>query len=222
MELFKYCRREHMLALKDTGAVRVGSLSDFRKTDRYGELVSDDYEGSKKLAGTISNLNSENVHQYPGLKGLISIEGGGSVGLLTVTDFVHSVPDLLIFSAAKEYSEAAHRLWADSEGYDSCYRINSPRLFFRAITAALGDQYEFLGFAEVHYADEIDIATPQAGIHPALVKRHTGYADQAEVRALWAPRNTANVEPVILGRSRAFLYVAEHRTIPIARGAVAV
>ena len=217
MELFKFCRHEHMLSMKNAGSVRIGSLSDYRKTDKYGELVSDNFEGSKRLAGTISNINSENAHQYPGLEGLIGIEGGSTIGQLTVTNFVRSVPDLLIFSAAKEYSEETHKRWAESEGYDSCYRIISPRLFFRAISKVLGPEYKFLGFADVHYSDEIDIASSHAGIHPALVKPPAGYADQAEVRAIWQPINNVNVEPILLQRSRASLYIVEHRTLPIAR-----
>lgn len=214
MELFKFCRHEHFLSMKNSGSVRIGALSDFRKTDKYGELVSDDFEGSKKLAGTISNLTSQNAHQYPGLDGLIKVGGGSMIGQLTVTNFVHSVSDLLIFSATKEYSEETHKLWADSESYGSCYRIISPRLFFRAISEALGSKYIFLGFAEVHYSDEINIASPHAGVHPALVKRHSGYAEQAEVRAIWRPINNVHVEPILLQRSRASLYITEHRTLP--------
>jgi hypothetical protein len=222
MELFKYCRREHMLALRDTGAVLVGSLSDFRKTEKHGELVSDNCEGSKSLTGTVSDITPESFHRYPALTGILEIRGG-YIGQVSMDNCRVMTPDLLIFSAAKEYSEDAHRRWEANEGYDCCYRIVSPRLFFRAISQALGDQYQYLGFAEMHYTDNaLDISTQEAGIHPALVKRRTGYSDQAEVRAIWKQRDSANVEPVLLERSRAFLYVTEHRTLPVALAAAVV
>lgn len=216
MELFKFCRHEHLLSMKNSGSVRIGTLSDYRKTDKHGELISDEFEGSKRMSGSISNINSENAHKYPGLEGLVKVEsGGGMTGQLTFNNCVFSVPDLLIFSATKEYSQQIHELWDKNEGYNSCYKIISPRLFFRAISEALGSNYNFLGFAEVHYADEIDIASPQAGIHPALVKRHAGYADQAEIRAIWQPvnANAEDIEPIVLQQSGGSRYITSHRIL---------
>jgi hypothetical protein len=88
--------------------------------------------------------------------------------------------------------------WLESEGYDACYRITSVRLFFRAITQALGLQYKFLGFGPVVYAEEFDISATQAGVHPALVKRHSRYIEQEEVRALWTRTDGKNVAPLVL------------------------
>ena len=95
-------------------------------------------------------------------------------------------------------------------GYDVCYKIRSARLFFRAITRALGVAYTFLNFGEVHYADEIDIASPEAGIHPAWVKRRTGYLGQAKVRAVWEMNSRPDLKFVLLPTSGCAAYCEEH------------
>ena len=82
MELFKYCRNDHMEAMFRFGTVRVGTLSDFRTHDKYGEHTADAQEGSKLMGGTIENLNGENSKLYPGLRGLIELGEGALVGTL--------------------------------------------------------------------------------------------------------------------------------------------
>lgn len=211
MELFKFCRHEHWLALKDSGSARIGSLFDYRTTYEYDEQTSDDSGWMKKPAGLISNVNAENIRNYPGLEGLIHAEGGGDMGQINVKEYTVSSPNFLIFSTFRIYSKETHRLWKNHEGYDCCYRITSARLFFRAISEALGPQYEFLGYGEVHYTDKMDIASTQAEIHPALIKRQAGYAAPSEVRAVWQHKNLETVKPRILDKSRARLYCCEHR-----------
>lgn len=213
MELFKYCSKNNWLKMRETGCVRIGTLYDYRKPAKYGELTSDELEGTKRLAGSISDLNATTIESYPILKGLIHIEGAGKIGTMTVSNFKMTTPNLLVFSASNEYSDGAHTLWSTLEGYDCCYRIASPRLFFRSISDALGPSYKFLGFAGIHYSDEIDLASPEANIHPALVKRKAGYADQAEVRAIWQPPDSNSAEPIVLEQTRARLYTSEHRVV---------
>ena len=213
MELFKYCRNDHMEAMFRFGTVRVGTLSDFRTQDKYGEHTADAKEGSKLMGGTIQNLNSENSKLYPGLRGLIELGEGGVVGTLNVSSFESTVTDALIFSASREYSEETHKEWMLAEGYDACYRILSARLFFKALSEKLPGGYQFLGFSEVIYADEIDIATPLAGIHPALVKRNPRHIIQNEVRAIWAPVTDCLLSPIILSETRASLFCIQHKRI---------
>ena len=205
MELFKYCRSEHQVQMLNFGSVRVGTLEDYRRTDKYGELVSDEFEGSKRLDGTIPNVKSVNMKDYPGLKGIAHIAPGSS-GKVVITNFRLSVSNLLVFSASEHYSSVTHDRWKSEEGYDSCYQILSPQLFFQAISEALGANYTFLGYGRVHYADQLHIAEPAAGIHPALVKRQSGYSDQSEVRELWRPKAGIEVRPVVIPETSAGSY----------------
>jgi hypothetical protein len=59
MQLYKYCRGEHFRALKERGVVRIGTLADFRRTDRYGELTGDALEGSKSPNAMVFSASSQ-------------------------------------------------------------------------------------------------------------------------------------------------------------------
>ncbi len=72
MELYKYCQLDHMLAMKERGAVRVGALFDYRKTESHGEMVADGHEDNKVMSGTIHNLTPETLDKYPGLDRIVS------------------------------------------------------------------------------------------------------------------------------------------------------
>jgi hypothetical protein len=198
--------------MKNSGSARIGSLVDYRNTEKYGELTSNNSEWIKKPAGSISNVNAENIRSYSELERLIHVEGSGEIGQINVKEYTVSSPNFLIFSTFRIYCKETHRLWKDHEGYDSCYRITSARLFFRAISEALGPNYEFLGWGEVHFTDRMDITSSlTTGFHPALIKHQTGYTAPSEIRAIWQPKNSENVEPKILDNSRAGLYCCEHR-----------
>lgn len=211
MELFKYCSHEHWLAMKNSGSARIGLLFDYRETDKYGELTSYDPEWMNEPAESISNVNAKNIGNYPELERLVHVEGDGESGQIKVNEYTASLPNFLIFSTYRTYCKETHRLLKNHEGYDSCYKITSARLFFRAISEALGPQYEFLGYGEVFYTDKIDSASTLTGIHPALIKRPEEYEDRSEIRAVWQPKNVETVAPRILGQSRARLYCYEHR-----------
>ena len=99
------------------------------------------------------------------------------------------------------------------EGYNACYRIISARLFFRAITQALGEGYHFLGSAPIVYADKFDFRDARSHAHPALVKGHTAFSGQAEIRAIWVPVISSNVAPVILKASEAKHYAMTHKIL---------
>ena len=199
--------------MRQSGAARIGTLSDYRTQEQYGEHVADPHEGTKLLAGTIEDLNFESAKKYPGLQGLIDVSGGGKIRNLQVDKFTSSITDALLFSTSQEYSERLHNEWLATEGYDTCYRILSARLFFKALSDELAPDYQFVGFANVVYAEEIDIATPLAGIHPALVKRNPRHSVQSEVRAIWQPSANRELTPLILPKSRANLYCVHHSSL---------
>lgn len=111
MELYKYCKREHVPLKGTSGLLRIGTLYDYKKTDKYGEFVSDMHEGSKLISGTAMDLNANNFHLYPGLRGLINLDGGGSIGRVEVSNCTLMCPDMYIFSTSREYSRSEHERW---------------------------------------------------------------------------------------------------------------
>lgn len=213
MELFKYCRAAHMQSAREFGSVRIGTLSDYGKTDKYGEYVSDAKEGTKKLSGSVPELSFENISQYPGLQGFISLVPGAKIKNLVFTDNVVGAPDLLIFSASSKYDSNIHNRWFVEEGYDACYRITSAEHFLGAISEALGKEFRFLGYREVVYADDIHIVDPKSAIHPAFVKRQSHHIEQSEIRAAWAHVSENPITPIILQQSNVNMYVCPHATL---------
>ena len=214
MKLYKYCSKVHGSAFLSNGSLRIGTLYDFRDTEKYGVQVADRHEGTKKLAGTTNNLDTESQKAYPMLAGLINIEGKGTVGTLTVANHVVESPDLFVFSCATYYLLDAHVLWNEHESYDFCYCIWAPEMFFLAISAALGSEYEFLAAGSVQYSDELDYFGANADIHPAFVKRATDFSTQSEFRAIWKlgePKD--GLSPFILHSSFAHKFAAQHAAI---------
>ena len=193
------------------GAVLIGTLFDFRKTDKYGELIADRHEGTKHISGTAADLDATNTHLYPGLNGLINISGGGKVGQISVSNCTVACGNLFVFSTAQEYSREEHERWYAAEGYDACYRIHSARLFFREISRVLGVRGKFLGFAPMHYAKTLDLSAPD--VHPAWVKRQMVHQSQQEVRALWQPGEDIEIKPILLPETEVGRYCTVHQTI---------
>jgi hypothetical protein len=221
VELYKHCKSAHHDSLLSSGSLRVGTLKDYRRTEIYGELVGDENEGKKTIGGIISELTSESAHQYPGIEALrqarlinIDMSGGGSITNLTIKNAVSESHNLLVFSAAAEYSREAHVQWLKAEGYDACYKITSARLFFRAISRAIAAQHRFLGFAAVVYEDSFALTDHRSHTHPALVKRRSAFSGQSEVRGLWAAQNSADLEPVVLESSAANIYAMPFAKLP--------
>ncbi len=212
MELFKYCKLQHMQSMQERGAVRIGGLYNYRKTEEYGEMVADVDEGKKTMSGTVKMLTPETLKNYPGLDGLVDFRYGKIESLSILGRKVNS-QDCLVFSASAAYSEAAHQEWLQQENYDACYRIYSAKLFFRAISRMLRPRgYEFFGCNQVLYADEVDIASQAASIHPAFCKKKE-FSPQVEVRAIWRSFNAEPINPQILDITEAFRYVTAHRVI---------
>ena len=208
MELYKYCKRAHVPLNGTGGALRIGTLYDYRKTDKYGELTSDVHEGRKQTSGTALHLNAENIHLYPVLENLINIGASGRVGKLEVSNCTVGCPNMFVFSASQEYSRSEHERWHEEEGYDACYRINSARLFFREISRVLGVRGRFLGFAPVHYVESFDLSSPD--IHPALVKRQLIHQGQQEVRAIWQFGDGVEAKPLDLTKTNVGWYCTLH------------
>lgn len=210
--LFKYCKRQHMESMMQLGSVRLGSLSDYRRQEGRGGMVSDVHEGAKRIDGYIERLAPENRHRYPAVQGLFG--PSTRINGLSVSNVVMLAPDQLVFCASHTYDEAAHRQWFEQEGYDACYRINHPMEFCRAITDALGQRFAPGWLMPVAYINGEDISSPTAGVDPAFVKRPAGYADQCEVRNTWLSVDGQMViEGMVVERSAAFMHCSRHAVL---------
>lgn len=200
------------------GSVRIGTLFDWRKAKKYGELAGDEEEGYTRIGGNAifydwrfvgSLIVDSSVNDQ-------SAEGERRVHFQNHAFHSHNV---FMISTSMTYAHENHKLWFEKEGYDACYRIHSARLFFRAITRALSGIADPVCAGPVHYYDSSKSNHMFEGtFHPALVKRaefgSQSFGSQSEYRAIWAPRDKAiDIEPIVLSATEARRYCSSHRVL---------
>ena len=71
----------------------------------------------------------------------------------------------------------------------------------------------FVALGPIHYANSIDLRSPLAHIHPALVKRQTIHSSQREIRAIWTPRQAGNIQPEFVICPEAWRYCEVHHVV---------
>jgi len=212
MELYKYCKREHMDLLLNKGSLRLGTLFDWRKRNQYGEMVFDESDGYTKITGNIvfydHSFVSDNL-----VVSTVSVEGSGTNELRHFKNELLQTNDFYTFSATMNYSESDHNNWYENEGYDACYVISFPKLFFRAISAQLPDA-TFRLSAPALYIDETASNTVfRDTFHSALLK-NIKFFSQREFRALWKPNDVQkSISPRIIGNSSAYKYCSKYRVL---------
>lgn len=213
MELYKYCRKEHMDSMLAHGGVRIGTLFDWRKAHKYGELVGDEHEGYTPLGGNVI------FYDWRFVSSLIvdsSVNDQSTEGQRCVHFQNHAfhTPNLFVISTSMTYSLEDHKRWAEKEGYDACYRIRSARLFIKAISSALAGIADRVCAGKVHYYDSTKSNHVFEGtFHPGLVKR-TEFGSQFEYRAMWTPKDKGtDITPIILSDTEARKYCSLHRVL---------
>ena len=214
-KLFKYCKHEHMTAVLSRGSVRIGTLHGWRDTGTHGEMTRDEFEGVIRLAGNFIFYDASHIAAFDHRPSdsTVTVEGQGENQARHFQNHFLRSSDMLTFSTSSTYSEAQHRMWLASEGYDACYRINSPHLFLRAVTAAMAGPEFVLSQPAIYVPaawSNLEVFGP---FHPALLKRAGGYDDQREVRAIWRGQNGSDLRPFVIERSQAGIYCEAHRTI---------
>jgi len=215
VNLYKFCRREHLDAFFSDGQIHLGTPRSYRAEEGGGSMVADPFEGVKRIRGEIPDLTAETIKKYPALSGIMAVRGGGRVHI-RLENIDVSYEDVYIFSCSSEYSKEVHQQWRLSEEYDACYRIRLPADFFRAISEVVADKATFLGYRCVVYYDSdtgLDVHSPLAGIHPACLKGGKNFGPQTEVRAFWKPRAHGDVKPFVLYAPEAIQYCEHHAVL---------
>lgn len=181
--LYKYLHREHAQLLMEKGTLRIGTLYEYRDTEKHGNVVGDADEGQKSLYMDVNDEKWTCDNQRSFGKKFIKVSPGASVHLENVAfEEKQNSPNCYIYSAAQEFDEKALRNF----GYDACIVIENPAKFFYAITRALRDKAVFEGFFPCQYVSRRVAHDQDHGIHPALIK-DPSYKEQKEVRAVWKP-----------------------------------
>lgn len=212
VELYKYCKSEHMRALLDADTLMIGTVFGWRQIGNYGEMVMDSSDGRIRLPK--SNLIFYDYRFISALEPQAHVEVDEENELRHFRMIEISTHDVYAFSAASTYSKQDHRKWFESEGYDACYRVMSARLFFRAISRSFVEATFALWNPILYYDDSHGNIVFEQGkaFHPALLKEQSGYGAQVEVRAIWTPKQLP-ITPKLLTVPGAHLYCCEHRVL---------
>jgi len=85
-----------------------------------------------------------------------------------------------------------------SMGYDACIEIFDIEPFFFTVSREIQARIQFFwGAAECVYRDRAIEHTAYDGVPPVFIK-HPRFRGQAEVRALWIPKEGERVEPMVV------------------------
>jgi hypothetical protein len=110
-------------------------------------------------------------------------------------------PDCFILCTSKICSQETMDQF---ENADSCVEIAEIESFYKILTHALNSitPVFFRGIYEVLYQDrEEDWNGQDWGHHPAMIKE-TKFRKQCELRAIWQPKFSKSIEPIITGDYR--------------------
>lgn len=209
--IYKYLKRLHAETMVNDGIIRIGTLQDYRKEEKYGTAIGDSQEGVRTTNIPI------------GATGSLHVDGALIAGnLFSNCRFVGNGANVMAFSINERASQyyiyctslsLDKKVMADFEA-DACVLIRDPASFFREITRALLMQAKVhkventLGYsaAPCVYSSKQEVIRHNGTVWGAvqspfpcsqIIHKPKKYISQNEVRIAWQPKGT-NPEPFLL------------------------
>lgn len=195
--LYKYMKLEHAIDLVRKGSLRIGTLNDFKKSEKHSGSILDKDEGIS-VTYSEDEMDLSRPDTVPSFLRKHVRADGVEYWKITNLRFqvTYNSPDYYIFTVSEEYSPNITR----SFGYDSCVRIDQPEMFFGVLTDCLykkGKIKDGGSFAaRCVYENRLQHYSKTGRPHPAILK-DTSYSFQKEIRAIWTPSETI-IEPSII------------------------
>lgn len=199
MKIYKYTSQEHAIGLLRYGKFRVGTLYEYRNLEHVSG-VADPNEGRKTISGKLNEqfLSGEEVPKTLTDLGILSVSPGPTNITFTNTTFKSSISseDAYIWCGSKLKSFLVQQ---EFEGTDSCVEISNPEAFFALLSEFMALKYdaEFIGLFTIEYRERVEEwQRTHLGVHPATIKE-PHFSEQKEVRAIWQPRQSGIISPII-------------------------
>jgi hypothetical protein len=170
MPLFKYLPRQYADALLVTGAIKVGTLFDFRKME-HARGVADPSEGTKTiLARPDREIITEDQAEKDAFFELSSRVLAGSVS----TDACIEINDIsgFLYELTRALNAVAP-VW-----FDGIHEV------------------QYRGRTQEQTLTRFQDFNPAQGLHPGLIE-DPSFRRQKEVRAIWSPISTMLPQPII-------------------------
>ena len=199
--LFKFLKNDHAKALLNCGQVRIGTLFEFRESEKYSGLIYDNGEGQKQISIYFDRVeltgNELAVFGIPiGGEGIVNLYG-------STISLRQDSPDCYIYSTTASFFSST-LFQAIDDGKEACIMIKEPEQFFNMISQNfnLGDH---VGIYPCLYGDRslnLNWDNDKGYINvlssmPAAIIKPSNHDVYKEVRAIWSP-NHDQIEPVIL------------------------
>lgn len=196
--LYKYAPSDWATKLVSRGAVRVSTLSDFRRAEVYDKERGDAGEGSRRVTSDLGRTYSNADELPPFIGQQVQIANGGQIIFDGPYGFVseREHPDVYIYSVTEKFDRNVMRRFGGA-----CVQITDPLGFFCAIDACLrrwspgARSLVADGVLDrCTYQDRAQHFREESPCEDYFLKP-TAYAHQSEVRAAWTPVNR-NIEPL--------------------------
>jgi hypothetical protein len=190
--LYKFLRPDHADGLLRRGAVRIGTLYEFRREEEHGTEIGDAGEGiaSRMLFTSGAKVWSDRT-QPKFSRSFVKIGPGIDVTFENC-HFVQreQSPDCWLYCVSTSFSEAM----LERSPYSACVRIDFPRHFFRALSRVVRPA-AFLGVHACQYEGRA-FMHDHGPLSPALLKDPV-HAYQCEARAIWQPSGEQPIAPIL-------------------------
>src|SRR6267142_4217983 len=171
MDLFKFCKYEHLRAVLDTDTLRIGTVFDWRRNGTHGEMVYDSEDVRISLPASNFVIYDWRFIDALDPKYEVKATGSGVGREARMKALEVGTHDRYVYSAASNYSDTDHARWAEAQGYNACFRISDAESFFSAISEALTDATFELAHEALYVDDAQGNLVFEETFHPALLKR---------------------------------------------------
>lgn len=193
--IYKYMKSEFANSFFRDGTLRIGTLYEYRDTEKHGHVIGDNDEGLKSRHTEVKGKHTNKT--APAIVSQFVKLGDGAA----VEDcvFIHQDDsgDCYLFCATEEYSAD---VMAEFKA-DTCLRIENVDGFYSAVGLAIanatGKELRFYGGQQCTYAQRHVTHAEDHGVPGALIKDPT-YSNQKEIRAIWEPTDGSEIKPLII------------------------
>lgn len=202
--MYRYSKRKFHDELLQKGKIRIGTLYDYRQQEARG--IADPSEGRKSVQTIIDHLDASKANDQEAkvLKEFSVLDSSKRpkvkfVNCRFTREF--TCPDCFVFCVSESFSVETMRQFEDA---DSCVNICNSDLFFKILTEELNKHIpvKFMGMHKVVYQERVENWNgTNWGRHPAVIKEPR-FSQQFEIRALWSPKFSEGLTPIILCNSQ--------------------
>lgn len=191
--LYKYMHMEHAKSLIENGTVRIGTLYEYRNTEKHGTTIGDDLEGTKSVYMDVKKEWWTGKSQPEFAKSFFNLSENSSMRLegITLEKPTNSL-NYYIYCTTEEFDKDVQSDFS----YDACIIIENPKKFFAVISEKLKRKALFKGIYKCQYRDRRIPHDKDNKIHPAIIKDPKD-SKYKEVRAIWKPEKKL-ITPIVI------------------------